>query len=77
MTDRPVGSTLAPGVWRLIAAAVLAVALILHALLPRYEFSRGPDSAAVFVFDRWTGVFQRVTYGANGEPQATPVVRPF
>lgn len=72
-----IGGHVAPGVWILVAAAVLAIALILHALLPRYEFARSASSPDVYVFDRWTGVFQRVTYGSDGEPRATPVVRPF
>lgn len=71
---------LAPGAstWLGIAALVLAVAIVLHALLPRYEFVQvGGDTISVLVFDRWTGRFQRITYNEDGQPVATPVVRPF
>jgi hypothetical protein len=67
------------GVWAVIAATILSLGLVLHAIVPRYEFSRGDagDGIVVFVFDTWTGAFQRVDYSATGEPNATPVVRPF
>ena len=64
------------GMWIGIAAAVLALGLVAHSLFPRYELTpHGGD--AVVVFDRWTGAFQRATYGPDGEPRATAVVRPF
>jgi hypothetical protein len=65
-------------VWLFAAAAALALGLLAHALLPRYEFTTvGADGGAVLVFDRWTGQFQRATYGPDGEPVVTSVVRPF
>lgn len=64
-------------VW-LIAAVLLTTAIVLHGLLPRYEFATvGADRGSIVVFDRWTGQFQRVDYGADGEPRATSVVSPF
>ena len=64
------------GVWIAIAATALAIGLILHAVLPRYQLTAlGTES--VVVFDRWTGAVQRATYGADGEPRATSVLRPF
>lgn len=66
-----------PGLWLVIAAAALATGLTLHAVLPRYTLTAGPDGAVVLVFDRWTGQFQRATYGADGEPRVTQVVKPF
>lgn len=72
------GTPLGLGVWIVMSAAVLAAGLVLHALFPRYELtSHGADGGAVVVFDRWTGQFQRATYGADGEPRTSSVVRPF
>jgi hypothetical protein len=69
---------MAPVVWSLAAAVVLAIGLTLHALLPRYTLTTvGQDGSVVLVFDRWTGQFQRATYGADGEPRVTQVVKPF
>jgi hypothetical protein len=66
------------GVWTLGAAALLAAGVILHALFPRYQITpHGGDNAAVVVFDRWTGQFQRAAYGPDGEPRISVVVRPF
>jgi len=67
-----------PGAWAALVAALIALAIVLHALLPRYSFSTvGQDGAVVLVFDRWTGQFQRATYGPDGEPRVTSVVKPF
>ena len=67
-----------PGVWLTIAAVVIAIAVVLHATLPRYTFTAvGPEGTVVFVFDRWTGQFQRATYSPDGEPRVTSVVKPF
>jgi hypothetical protein len=65
-------------VWIALAAAFVSVALILHALLPRYTLTTvGQTGDVVLVFDRWTGQFQRATYGPDGAPRVTEVVRPF
>ena len=61
--------------WRIAAAVVIALAIVLHALFPRYDFALMGES--VIVFDRWTGAFQRATYGEDGEPRASSVLRPF
>jgi hypothetical protein len=66
------------GIWAVVVAAMVAFGLTMHALLPRYAMTTvGQDGAAVIVFDRWTGQFQRATYGPDGEPRVTSVVRPF
>ncbi|HUE84869.1 MAG TPA: hypothetical protein VMO26_02220 [Vicinamibacterales bacterium] len=66
------------GVWMVAAATLLALGLVLHALFPRYALTpHGSDGEAVVVFDRWTGQFQQATYGPDGEPRMTSVVRPF
>ena len=65
-------------VWMAVAAAVLAIAIVLHGLLPRYTFTtHGNDGAIVLVFDRWTGQFQRAVYQGTGDPIVSSVVRPF
>jgi hypothetical protein len=69
---------IAPAAWSLVAAALIAIGLLLHAVLPRYTMTTvGADGAVVLVFDRWTGQFQRATYGPDGEPKVTSVVKPF
>lgn len=76
--DEPTTSPLSLGVWMISAAAILAAGIVLQALFPRYELTaHGTSGDAVVVFDRWTGRFQRATYGADGEPRASSVVRPF
>jgi hypothetical protein len=65
------------GAWLAVASVVLGMAVVLGAALPRYELTRTDAGTDVVVFDRWTGHFQRVVYSASGEPQASPVVRPF
>jgi hypothetical protein len=67
-----------PGIWAVVAAALIGIGLTLHALLPRYTMTTvGQEGAVVLVFDRWTGQFQRATYGPDGEPRVTSVVKPF
>ena len=76
--DGTVASRISPSAWAVAAALVVAIGLVFHALLPRYTFTTvGQDGAVVLVFDRWTGQFQRATYGADGEPKVTSVVKPF
>jgi hypothetical protein len=66
------------GMWIALAAALVSAALILQALLPRYTLTTvGQAGDVVLVFDRWTGQFQRATYGPDGAPRVTEVVRPF
>ena len=69
-------STGSPLLWT-VAGALLAGAIVLHGLMPRYELTVGAGGDSVIVFDRWTGQFQRIDYQPNGEPRATPVVSPF
>ena len=62
----------------LVVFALLAIAVVLHAVWPRYELTTiGVNRESVVVFDRWTGQFQRVDYLPSGEPRATSVVDPF
>ena len=67
-----------PGAWLVLPAMILAIALALHGIFPRYELAPlGPEGRSVIVFDRWTGQFQRADYGAQGEVTVTSVVKPF
>ena len=61
-----------------LAAIIVAGAVVVHGLMPRYEFSIvGADGGAVVIFDRWTGQFQRANYDSQGVPTLTPIVKPF
>jgi hypothetical protein len=62
--------------WGLICTLAIAIAIVLHTMLPRYQVETLPEGA-VLVFDRWTGACQRINYDSAGEPKATSVVRPF
>jgi hypothetical protein len=62
-------------VWIAVAAILIALAIGLHGIMPRYEFSS--NGSSVVVYDRWTGRFQRATYNEQGEPTLSQVVRPF
>jgi hypothetical protein len=66
-----------PAVWVAVALIVVAVAITLHAVLPRYEFQMIENGRAMMIYDRWGGKFQRVNYDANGEPALTKVLTPF
>jgi hypothetical protein len=68
---------LPPAVWVGAATILVALAIIFHALFPRYEYRSVADGRALVVYDRWTGRFQRVNYDAAGEPSLTRVVTPF
>jgi hypothetical protein len=77
MADQEFSMPISLGPWLAIAAIVLALGLMTQNLFPRYQFATAPDGTTVLVLDRWTGAFQRATYGADGEPRATSVLRPF
>jgi hypothetical protein len=67
-----------PGVWLALPAMILAIAVALHGIFPRYEMAAvGAEGRSVVVFDRWTGQFQRADFGAQGEVTVTSVVKPF
>jgi hypothetical protein len=67
-----------PAIWLALAALLIAAAIALQALFPRYEFAIiGEDGRAMMIYDRWTNQFQRAIYDEKGEPRLTGVVRPF
>ena len=59
--------------------AILAVAVLLHSFVPRYEWRTLDESGSVsiVVYDKWTGRFQRGVYDAKGNLTAMGVFRPF
>ena len=61
----------------IIAAFVLALGVVAHALLPRYSYQVSSDAAAVMIYDRWSGKFQRAVYGSDGQLQLQAVIAPF
>jgi hypothetical protein len=67
-----------PAIWLAIAALLIAGAMVLQALFPRYEFRViGDDGRAMMIYDRWTNRFQRAVYDEKGEPTLTGVISPF
>jgi hypothetical protein len=64
-------------VWIAVAMLLLAIAVVLHGILPRYEFRVVENGRAIIVYDRWSGRFQRANYDENGNPTLTSVVQPF
>ena len=64
--------------WIAAGLVVMAMAIVIHAVFPRYEFRVvGDDGHAVIIYDRWTNELQRANYDAQGTPTLTPVIRPF
>jgi hypothetical protein len=62
----------------LVAVSVLALGVLAHALFPRYDWRPvGPDGAAIVVYDRWTGRFQRALYDDKGVLRVMDVFTPF
>lgn len=62
--------------WALLG--VIAVGFAVHAFFPRYEWRAADSSgAALIVYDRWNGRFQRAEYDANGKVKPMDVFTPF
>ena len=58
--------------------ALFAIAVLLHALFPRYEWRPvGDAGSAIVVYDRWTGRLQRAAYDDKGAVKAMDVFTPF
>ena len=74
MADDPMLETLQRSIGFLLVAVLLAVAVTLHALLPRYDWQPvTPDGRTVIVHDRWTNRFQRATFLETGRIQLSDV----
>jgi len=68
----------AKDIWLGATFGLVALALILHSVFPRYEWRPvGESGSAIVVFDRWSGRFQRAVYDENGKLKVTDVWTPF
>ena len=64
--------------WKLVLAIGATVALILHALLPRYEWRTVGDTGMIIVvYDRWGNYFQRAVYDEHGKVTPMEPFKPF
>ncbi|HEX7140769.1 MAG TPA: hypothetical protein VF219_23150 [Vicinamibacterales bacterium] len=62
----------------LAAAGLVALALILHTLIPRYEWRTvGESGAVIIVYDRWSNFLQRAVYDDQGHLKASEPYKPF
>ena len=64
--------------WKYGIGVLIAVALILHAVYPRYEWrTANPDGTAIVIYDRWGGAFQRASWDDKGNVTPTQPFRPY
>jgi hypothetical protein len=58
---------------------VVVLAVLLHALLPRYEVQTLGDerSVSIVVYDKWTGRLQRAVYDNDGSLNVMGPYMPF
>jgi hypothetical protein len=65
--------------WSALAVMLVALAIMLHAVFPRYDYRivDRQNSINVIVYDRWTGKFQRGIYGDTGDLTALKIWEPF
>ncbi len=65
-------------VWKLVLAIGFVVALILHAVFPRYEWRTFGDNGSILVvYDRWGNYFQRAVYDDQGHVKPMDPFKPF
>jgi hypothetical protein len=64
-------------VWGYAILGLVAVAVLVHALFPRYEWKIMGDGSAIVVYDRWGGRFQRAVYDQSGKLRVMDVYTPF
>jgi hypothetical protein len=65
-------------VWKVVFAIGASLALILHAVFPRYEWrTAGENGAIVVVYDRWANYFQRAVYDEHGKVTPMDPFKPF
>lgn len=62
-----------------VLLALLVLAVVLHAVFPRYEWRTisEPGQISIVVYDRWTGRFQRGVYSETGNLNVMGVFTPF
>jgi hypothetical protein len=62
----------------LVAAGLLALGLIVHALFPRYEWrATGDNGTVIIVYDRWSNYVQRAVYDDQGHVKPGDPFKPF
>jgi hypothetical protein len=62
--------------WKLVLSIGVTIALILHALLPRYEWRTVGDSGMVIVvYDRWANYFPARGLRRQGQSHADGAVQ--
>jgi len=62
----------------IIVGALLAIGLILHAVIPRYEWRvEGPNGTVIVVYDRWANYIQRAVYDDQGHVKPGDPFKPF
>jgi len=70
----PVLDALQRSVVLLIVAVLIAVAVFIHALLPRYDWKPvTSDGRSMIIYDKWAGRFQRATFLETGRIQLSDV----
>ncbi len=69
--------TLPPGLWVFLGAVLVAVAIVIHAIFPRYDYRIIGDGRTMMIYDRWGGRFQRATYAPDGTATLERVLTPF
>jgi hypothetical protein len=63
--------------WKYVLVIVVGIALVLHAVFPRYEWrSVGSDGMSIVVYDRWAGSFQHVVWDEKGSAKPTEPFKP-
>jgi len=81
MADDPVLSGIQGGLrgaGPYVIGVLLALALVLHAVFPRYEWRVvGERGDVIVVYDRWSGQYQRAEYRPGGEVVPNHVFVPF
>jgi hypothetical protein len=62
----------------LVAAGLVALGLLVHALFPRYEWRAiGDNGAVIVVYDRWSNFVQRAVYDEQGHVKPGDPFKPF
>jgi hypothetical protein len=77
-TDSPILKNFPAALWLFLGAVLVAVAILVHAIVPRYEW-RAVDAngSAIVVYDRWTGRFQRAVWQEDSTIKAMELWAPF
>jgi hypothetical protein len=65
-------------IWKLVVGVLIGVGVILHAVLPRYEWRAiGDDGRVIVVYDRWSNFIQRAVYDDQGHIRPMDPYKPF